>query len=135
MLNRVHVRRCVSCNLTTWFHPIMVGNTPGIQCRTCGKRWVIHYCSEARSTLGAIQAQEPELLPLLIDFGVNKAFDAYCPGCRQAINVVTNASEAIRPYNPEVSNTLDQLGALIKIGMVVVTAVGIGGWIGRQLRS
>lgn len=135
MLNQVHVRRCGSCNLTTWFHPITVGNASGIQCQTCGKRWIIHYCSDTSSTLGAIQTREPELLPLLIDFGVNRAFDAYCPGCRQAINVINSASGAIRPYNPQVSNALDQLGSLLKVGMVVVTAVGIGGWIGRQLRS
>ena len=106
MLSQAHVRRCVSCNLVTWFHPIKMGSAAGIQCQTCGKRWITHYCSDGHSTLGAVQAREPELLPLLIDFGVNKAFDAYCPGCRQAINIVNSTSAAIRPYNPQASDAL-----------------------------
>lgn len=134
MLNQTHLRHCGNCNLTTWFQPVSLGNVTGIKCQTCGKRWLIHYCSDGHSTLGALQTSEPELLPLLVDFGIKKAFDAYCPGCRQAINVINSASGAVRPYAPEVSNTLDQIGQLIAVGMVVVTAVGVGGWVARQLR-
>jgi hypothetical protein len=131
MLNQTHLR---NCDLTTRFQPVMIGSAAGIRCQTCGKRWIIHYCSESHSGLGGLQTREPELLPLLVDFGVNEAFDAYCPGCRQAISVVNTASEAIRPYSPQVSNALDQVGQLIAVGMVLVTAVGIGGWVARQLR-
>lgn len=134
MLNQTYVRHCIGCQRTTYFQPVKIEDATGLMCLTCGRRLVAHYCSHAHSTLGTLQTPEPEFLPLLIDFGVKRAFDAYCPGCRQAISVVNSASAAIRPYNPQVSNALDQLGQLIAVGMAVVTAVGIGGWVARQLR-
>ena len=134
MLNRTHLRHCGNCNLTTWFQPVSLGSATAIKCQTCGKRWLIHYCSDGHSTLGALQTSEPEFLPLLVDFGIKRAFDAYCPGCRQAIGVVNAASEAVRPHNPQASDILDQVGQVIAFGMVVITAVGVGGWLARQLR-
>src|ERR1044072_1712116 len=133
MLNQTHLRHCGNCNLTTWFQPVSLGNMMGIKCQTCGKRWLIHYCSDGHSTLGALQTSEPELLPLLIDFGIKRAFDAYCPGCRQAISVVNATSEAVRPYSTQSSNFLDQLAQAMAVGMVVITAAGGGGWVTRAM--
>lgn len=133
MLNQTHLRRCGGCGTTTYFHPVKIGNAEGLACQTCGRRLVAHYCSHDHSTLGALQTTEPEWLPLLIDFGINRAFDAYCPGCRQAISVVNAASEAVRPYSPQTSNLLDQVAKGVAFGMVVITAAGVGRWIVRQL--
>jgi hypothetical protein len=134
MLTQTHLRHCIGCGTTTHFQPVKIGNAVGLVCLTCGRRLVAHYCSHPHSTLGALQTSEPELLPLLIDFGIKRAFDAYCPGCRQAISVVNATSEAVRPYSTQSSNFLDQLAQAMAVGMVVITAAGVGGWIARQLR-
>lgn len=133
MSNKLHLRGCGNCGLTTLFQPVRFENGSGIQCLTCGKRWVAHHCSTEHATLGGLQKSEPEWLPLLIDFGVNRAFDAYCPGCRHEINVLRAASKAIQPYSPQASSFLNQLADALAVGMLLVTAVGVGGWIARQL--
>ncbi len=134
MSSQPFVRHCVNCGLNTWFQQVTFENGWGLQCLTCGKRWVAHYCTPvvANPVFGGLQASEPEWLPLLIDFGINKAFDAYCPGCRQEINVLHTAADMIRPYNPQASNLLDQLANGLAFFMLAVTAVGVGGWIARQ---
>lgn len=134
MLDRIHTRHCGNCGLTTYFTPIRIQDAAGIMCLTCRKRWVIHHCSPAHHGLGGVQVPTTELLPLLIDFGIKRAFDAYCPGCRQAISVVNAAAERVRPYNPQLSDALGQLGQLMTLAMVAVTAVGVGRWAARQLR-
>src|SRR3712207_1576808 len=129
MSSQIHPRHCLGCRRTTYFQPVKIEDAAGLMCLTCRRRLVVHYCSHAHSTLGALQTPEPELLPLLIDFGIKRAFDAYCPGCRQAISVVNAASEAVRPYSPQASSFLDQVAQVIAFGMVVITAAGVGGWL------
>ncbi|MDQ3802884.1 MAG: hypothetical protein M3416_03405 [Acidobacteriota bacterium] len=134
MLDQIHARHCGNCGLTTYFTPVRIRDAAGIMCLTCRKRWVIHHCSAAHHGLGGVQTPAPELLPLLIDFGIKRAFDAFCPGCRQAISVVNTAAERVRPYNPQLSDALGQLGQLMTLAMVAVTAVGVSRWAARQLR-
>ena len=133
MLDQIHARHCINCGLTTYFTPVRIQDANGLMCLTCRKRWVVHYCSGAHHGVGSSQTPVPELLPLLVDFGIKRAYDAFCPGCRHAISVVNAASAAVRPYNPQLGDALNQLGQLMAFGMLAVTAVGVGRWAARQL--
>lgn len=134
MPDQIYARYCGSCGLTTYFTPVRIEDAAGIMCMSCRKRWMIHHCSAAHHGLGGVQSPTTELLPLLIDFGIKRAFDAYCPGCRHAISVVNTAAARVSPSNPQLGEALNQLGQLMTVAMVAVTAVGLGRWAVRQLR-
>lgn len=120
---------CWNCRATTLFTPVRIGDAVGLMCLTCGKRWVVHYCSRSLAAAPA----EPELLPLLIDFGVKAAYDPFCPGCRRAIDVVTNTAKDAEPYNPALVGFLRDAAQFMTAAAIMVTAVGAARWAARQL--
>lgn len=110
------------------FMPVSIGDAAGLMCLTCGKRWVAHLCSH-----GSAPAQT-ELLPLLVDFGINAIYDAFCPGCRRGINVLNNAAKAVEPYNAPLAESLNGAAQVLAVVATVVTAVGAAKWLARHLR-
>lgn len=128
MLNQIHQRQCGNCQSTTFFTPVRVGNVAGLKCLNCGKRWVIHLCSHGSASL------ETELLPLLVDFGVKAAYDAFCPGCRRGISILTGAATAVEPFNPQLAKALNDAAQVLAVVATIVTAVGAAKWLARQIR-
>jgi hypothetical protein len=128
MLNQTHLRGCGHCRRTTTFMPVRIGDAAGVMCLSCGKRWVAHFCSHDAPVA------EPELLPLLVDFGVNAAYDAFCPGCRRGISVLNSAARAVRPYDAHLAESLSGAAQVLAVVATAVTAVGAARWLARQLR-
>lgn len=127
MLAQFYSSYCPHCQRATNFQLIKIYNVAGVRCLNCNKRWVFHQCNEKHSR------EHLELLPLLADFGINAAYDAFCRGCRQQIYLIKTAADTLRPYNPKAAEALDTLAAGMKIAMVVVTVIGIVKWLDRNL--
>ncbi len=128
MLNQIHYRPCGNCKMTTVFMPVRIGNVAGLMCQTCDKRWVIHTCSHGSAL------SQTELLPLLVDFGIKAAYDAFCPGCRRGISILTGAARAVEPFNPQLAKAINEAAQVLAVVATVITAIGAAKWLARQMR-